>query len=93
MFACFFETNFPNIPFFKSRLLSFLVVVFVSAVVFAFVFMVYVSAFLFLCWLCFGNFLALFFYLSCFLFCFQSMKKTVFSLQFWCFFEAKLVKM
>ena len=52
MFACFFETNFPNIPFFKPRLLSFLAGYF-SVVVFVFVFMVYVSAFLFLCWFCF----------------------------------------
>ena len=25
MFACFFQTNFPNIPFLKPKLLSFLV--------------------------------------------------------------------
>ena len=53
MFACFFDTNFPNIPFFKARLLSFLAGSF-SVVIFVFVFMVYVFAFLFLCWFCFG---------------------------------------
>ena len=53
MFACFFETNFPNIPFWKPKLLSFLAVS-LSYVVFVFVFMVYGSAFLFLCWFCFG---------------------------------------
>ena len=44
MFACFSETNFPNIPFLKPRLLSFLAGYF-SVVAFVFVFMVYVSAF------------------------------------------------
>ena len=39
----------------------------------------------------FGNFLALFFCLSCFLFCFQSMKNTVFP-AIVVFFEVKLVK-
>ena len=42
MFACFIETDFPNIPFLKPNLLSFLAVS-LSSVVFVFVFMVYVS--------------------------------------------------
>ena len=77
MFARLFETNFPNIPFLKPKLLSFFCC-------FVFVFMMYVSAFLFQCWFCFWYCLL---FLSCFLFCFQSMKKTWFPLQFWCFFE------
>ena len=44
MFACLLETNFPNIPFLKPKLLSFLAVSFFSFVVLVFVFMVYVSA-------------------------------------------------
>ena len=72
------HTNFPNIPFLKPNLLSFLAVSFFS-VVLVFVFIVYVSAFLFFimlvlflvfCLLCF-----VFLFLSSFLFCFQSMKK------------------
>ena len=54
MFACLFEANFLNIPFFKPKLLSLLAIYFFSSVVLVFVFMVYVSAFLFLCWLVFG---------------------------------------
>ena len=43
MFACFFETDFPNIFFFKTDLFSFLVVSFLLFLLF--VFMFYVSAF------------------------------------------------
>ena len=65
MFACFFETNFANIPFLKPKLLSFWL--FFSSVVLVFVLMVKVSAFLFLCWFCFGIFLYFGFCLvSCF---------------------------
>ena len=45
MFAWFFQTNFPNIPFLKPKLLSFLVVYFFCC--FDFIFMFHVSAFLF----------------------------------------------
>ena len=44
MFACLFETNFPNIPFLKPKLFSFLAVCFFSSVAFVFVFMVSVFA-------------------------------------------------
>ena len=71
MFACFFETSFPNIPFLKPKLLSFWLFLFSSVV-----FVLYVSALLFLCWFGFWSFFVLF--LSCFLFCFQSMKNNVF---------------
>ena len=54
MFACFFETNFPNIPFFSPSCFRFWLVIFSSV---GFLFMVYVSAFLFLCWFVFGKFL------------------------------------
>ena len=62
MFACLFETNFPNIPFLKPKLLSFLAVYF-FLVALLFVFMVYVSAFLFLCWLFFLFFVFVFVFL------------------------------
>ena len=74
MFACLFETNFPNIPFLKPKLLSFLAVSFFSSVVLVFVFMVYGSAFLFLCWLCFFCV----FVIVLLIVCFQSMKKSCF---------------
>ena len=92
-FACLFDTNFPNIPFLKSNLLSFLAVYFFSSVVLVFVFIVYVSAFLFFVFVyvgfVFGFFLfcVVFLSLSSFLFCCQSMKTKLFSMQFWCFFE------
>ena len=85
MFACLFETNFPNIPFLKPTLFSFRQFPFFFCCS-CFVFMVYVSAFMSLCWLCFGIlcFCSVFWFLFCFLFCLQSMKKFFF-LQFWCF--------
>ena len=43
MFACFFQTNFPNIPFLKPKLLSFLVVY-----LFHLLFFVLFSCFMFL---------------------------------------------
>ena len=81
--VCFFLWNkLPSIPFLKPKLLLFLACF--SSVVFVFVFMVYVSAFLFWCWLCFCYVLFCIFilFLFCFLFCFQTMKQTLFSLQF-----------
>ena len=88
MFACLFGTNFPNTPFLKPKLLSFLAVSFFfccSRFCFHGVwFSLSVSMLaLFLVVFCFCF---VFLFLSCFLFCFQSMKK-VFSLQFWCVFE------
>ena len=82
-FACLFDTNFPNIPFWNPICFRFWLFLF-SSVVLAYVFIVYVSAFLF-----FDVMLALFLvffvlfcvlFLSSFLFSFQSMKtkKTVF---------------
>ena len=58
----------------------------------------YVSAFLFFC--CYVGFVFGVFVLFCFvlcfcssfLFCFQSLKKRLLSLQFWCFFELCLAK-
>ena len=47
MFACLFETNFPNIPFLNPSCFHYWQFIFPS-VVLVFVFMVYVSAFLFL---------------------------------------------
>ena len=67
MFACFFQTNFPNIPFLKSNLLSFLAVSFFS-VVLVFVLVVYVSTFLFFC--CYAGFVFGVFFWFCFVFCF-----------------------
>ena len=48
MFACFFETNFPNIPFLKPRLLSFLIVWFFILLFLVLFSWLHVSAFLFL---------------------------------------------
>ena len=69
MFACFFQTNFPNIPFLKSNLLSFLAVSFFT-VVLVFVLVVYVSAFLFFC--CYVGFVfgVFFGFVLCFVFVF-----------------------
>ena len=65
MFACFFQTNFPNIPFLKPKLLSLLVVY------------LFLQLFLFSCFMflpfCFdvGFVFGMFYlFLSCFLFCF-----------------------
>ena len=62
MFACFFQTNFPNIPFLKPKLLSFLVVyLFIQLCVVVF----HVSCF------CLSVLmLALFFVIVLFMFCF-----------------------
>ena len=52
MFACFFQTNFPNIPFLKSNLLSFLAVCFFCCSCFCFGCVCFsLSVFLLLCWL------------------------------------------
>ena len=72
--------QFPNVPFLNPKLLLFLAF---FLLFFVFVFMVYVSAFLFWCWFCF----VMFFF--CFgggggwflVVCFQTMKKTLSSLQ------------
>ena len=84
--VCFFVwSNFLTSPFWTPSCFCFFFCIF--SVVFVFVFMVYVSAFLFWCWLCFVMFLFCFdFVFVWFLvFCFRTMKKTLFSLQFSCF--------
>ena len=76
MFACFFETNFPNIPFWRPTLLSFWVVYFFSCFCFCFhgvCFCLFVS--MLVLFMVIFLFSLLFF--SCFLFCFQSMKNIV----------------
>ena len=83
MFACLFGTNFP-------KLLSFLAVYFSSVVLFLFSWCMFLP-FCFYAGLVFGNILVIFMFLPCFLFCFQSMKKTLFSLPFW-FFELSCLK-
>ena len=95
MFACLFETNFPNIPFLNPSCFHYWQFVFFFCCSCFFVFMVYVSAFLFPCWLCFWYFVV--FHL-CFCFClvacfaFSLWKKQLFSLQFWCFYWVMLLK-
>ena len=79
-FACLFDTNFPNIPFLKSNLLSFLAV-YLCILLFLFLF----SLCMFQPFCFFIVMLALFLvffvvlfcvlFVSSFLFCFQSMKK------------------
>ena len=89
-FACLFDTNFPNIPFLKSNLLSFLAVSFFCCSCFCFDCVCFsLSVFLLLCWLCFWCF---FCFVLCFVFVFflvllSVYEKKLFSLQFWCFFE------
>ena len=88
LFACCFETNFPNIPFFKTNLLSSLVVSFFS-VAFVFVFMFYVSAFLFMLALflvCFSFVIVLFFF---FLVLLPDYEKHIVFLVFLVFFESR----
>ena len=75
-FACLFDTNFPNIPFLKSNLLSFLPVsFFFCCCCFCFHCVCFsLSVFLLLCWLCFWCFcfvlfcVFVFVLLSCFAF-------------------------
>ena len=68
MFACFFQTNFPNIPFLKSNLLSFLAVSFFCCSCFCFGCVCFsLSVFLLLCWLCFWCFFG---FVLCFVFVF-----------------------
>ena len=87
MFACFFETNVPNIPFLKPKLFSFL-----------FFFVCFRFCFHGVCFCLSVSMLVLFLsiilpcFLSCFSFCFQFMKKTLFSLQFWCFLQLSWLK-
>ena len=90
-FACLFDTNFPNIPFwnpicfrFCLFLFSSVVVVFFSLCMFQpFCFFVVMLA---LFWVFLFCFVLCFCFCSSFLFCFQSLKKgCFFSLQFWCF--------
>ena len=98
MFACFFQTNFPNIPFLKSNLLSFLAVsFFFCCCCFCFHSICFsLSVFLSLCWLCFWCFSFVLFCVLSFLFFLVLLsvyeKKKLFSLQFWCFYWALLVK-
>ena len=81
-FACLFDTNFPNIPFLKSNLLSFLAVYFFfCCCCFCFHCVCFsLSVFLLLCWLCFWCFcfvlFCVFVLLSCF--AFSLWKKAVF---------------
>ena len=80
MFACLLETNFPIIPFLKPKLFSFLAVYFFFCCscfcVHGVCFSLSVSMLaLFLVFLCVCS---VFLFLSCFLFCFQSMKKLFF---------------
>ena len=76
MFACFFETNFPSTPFCNPSCFHFCF--------FFFLFFLFVFSwcmflpFCFCVSFVFGNDLVLFMFLSCFLFCFQSMKKHCF---------------
>ena len=73
-FACLFDTNFPNIPFLKSNLLSFLAVsFFFCCCCFCFHCVCFsLSVFVLLCWLCFWCFcfvlFCVFVLLSCFAF-------------------------
>ena len=80
MFACFFQTNFPNIPFWNPICFRFWL--FLFSVVLVFVLVVYVSAFVFFCYagFVFGFFLVLFCVLFCLISCFGSSlwKKAVF---------------
>ena len=72
MFACLFETNFPNIPFVKPKLLSFLAVsFFLPLLSFCFHGVCFSLSVSMLALFCLSFFLFLF---SCFLCCFQSMK-------------------
>ena len=80
MFASFFETNFPNIPFFKPNLLYILAVFCFSC--FCVCFRV-----LCICFLFYVGFVLVCFVLFCFVFvvCFAvGIWKTMFSLQFQC---------
>ena len=94
MFACFFQTNFPNIPFLKPKLLSFWLFIYLLCCSCFFFCIVYVSVFCCYVGFVFGVFVlfCVFCFCSSFLFWFQSMKKRLFSLQFWCFFWVMLVK-
>ena len=83
MFACFIETIFPNIPFFKPRLLSFLAGYFLCCRLFLFSRCMFLP-FCFYVGFVFGNVLVV---CRVSLFCFQSMKKTQFSFQFLCFLK------
>ena len=90
MFACFFETNFPIIPFLKPRLLSFLGV---NSFLLLFLFCFHGVCF------CLSFFmLVLFLLISCsvfvvlFLVLLSVYEKTLFSLQFWCFVKLSWLK-
>ena len=93
MFACFFQTNFPNIPFSEIQFVFVFGCFFFLLVVLVFVFIVYVLAFLFFC--CYVGFVFGVFLLFCFVFLslffflvlLSVSEKRLFSLQFWCFFE------
>ena len=79
MFACFFQTNFPNIPVLKPKLLSFWLFLYLFS---WFCFCFHVSCFclsvlmLALCLVCFILFLSCFCFVSCF--AFTDYEKTMF---------------
>ena len=88
----FFQTNFPDIPFLKPKLLSFLVV-FISSVALVFVFMFMFLPFCFDSGFVLGMFCFVFvLFLFCFLFCFHRLWKTLFSLQVSCFLVMLLTR-
>ena len=93
-FACLFDTNFPNIPFLKSNVLSFLAVSFFCCSCFCFDCVCF-SLSVFCCYVgfAFGVFcLVLCFVFVIFLVLVSVYEKKLFSLQFWCFFWVMLVK-
>ena len=97
MFAWLFETNFPNIPFLKPKLLSCLAISFLffccSCVCFHGV-CVSLSVSMLALFLVFSCFCSVFWFLSCFLFCFQTMKKSCFpcnSAVFWVMLVKRVV--
>ena len=88
-FACLFDTSFPNIPFLKSNVLSFLAVLFFCCSCFCFDCVCF-SLSVFCCYV--GFVFGVFCLVLCFVFVFflvlvSVYEKKLFSLQFWCFFE------
>ena len=89
MFACFFETNFSNIPFLNPGCFHFWLVIFLLLFLFLFSWCMFLP-FCFYVGFVFGNFLALFFVLFLVLLSVYE-KNTVFP-AILVFFEVKLVK-
>ena len=89
MFVCFFETNFPNIPFLKPKLLSFLagylVLVFFGFYVHSVCFCLSVSMLGLLLVSVLFCFCLRFYLVSCFAFISTYKKKHCFPGKFWCF--------